>query len=256
MPRWQVNDKFMTIFLPINTELQRIFIRLCLLYCLLFISCGNEKPTYNGFYYPWIEEKDSVIYVYDERRLSLGKQYHLMKKMKTDSGTYVQKTVYNQALTPTLKTIEKQLSNGFVLTDYILFQAGREQLDTIEARIVEGQTFYYHMDSVQDVLVENLHLDLSDTSHHSMIIIRNSRLKDKGTFNYKGNKYPAILMNISGEIEDIQSGSVTLSINGERKYAAEIGCVEFTQSINNKISYEYHFIGKLTPEEWKSLQDD
>ncbi len=228
--------------------------------CLLFLlqSCIQEAELpYTNYYYPWLHTQDTVIYVYKEQSSHLGMQYHVMTRVETDSGDYVVKKVYDEALIPILKTREKALSNGFLLEDYILYRTDSTgSIDTVPLQVVEGQSFYLGKMKPGETLVEHYRINNIDTATHDVIIIKNAEQAETGRFMLNGKEYPSLRIDIIGEIEDIQLGSVTLPIQGSKTYVEGVGCVNFTQTIQNAISYDYLFQEELTVDEWKKLYNE
>ncbi len=222
---------------------------------LLSVACTqSEKLPYQDYYYPWMDNLDTVIYVYKEESNMLGRQYHLMTSRQDETGLYVIKEIYNEDFQILSSTIEKKIGNGFVAESYIIYGSNADgELIPYEAEVKSGQMFYYDRMDDGQTLVQHYQVNEVDSVNHRMIIIKNLSYKKDSTFTFDGSQYPALWVEIDGEIENIGDGSVTLSLKGENIYAKGIGCVIFTQSIENTISHNYIYQGKLNPDEWNKL---
>lgn len=217
-------------------------------------SCVTEDNSpYQNYYYPWVETQDTVVFVYEEVAMGLGRQYQLMTREQINGDVYVKKEVFNESLKRLSLTREKKIANGFVMKDYVLYSNETDM--PFPAEIIEGQMFYFGELDQAGTLVQHFLIKDIDTSAHSMAIIKNLSYGKKGVYELDGKTYPSLSIEVVGEIEDIQSGSITLALKGENIYAEGIGCVTFTQSIENTISHNYQYQGKLDVNEWHKLYE-
>lgn len=220
---------------------------------LTILSCkDSEKMPYITYYYPWTTSNDTAIYVYEDQEMNLGTQYHFMYQVETDSGNYVEKIIYDDAFQPTIKTREKRLKNGYLMVKYLVFDENEKGgIDTVYMEIIEGQAFYFGSMDENETLVQHYRINNIDTSAHKLIFIKNLQYAGEGVMEVQGIEYPTLNVKITGEIEDIRVGSLVLPLHGKNIYAEGLGCVRYKQTIQNKISYDYLYKGKLSQSEWR-----
>lgn len=247
----------MTLLPDINLSIKRIAYLLGLVLYFNIVACVDSAQPYERYYYPWTSQYDTVVYVYGARGNQQGEQFHFMHKIEKGADLYIEKIIYNQDFHALSRTIEKRISNGYICTEYSLYnRTERGGVDTVVAEVLSGQMFYFDEMDKNTTLVQHYHLKNVDSAAHEMIIIRNMQYDGEERYTFAEKEYSAISMKIVGEIEDIQSGSVVLDLKGENIYVEGIGCVNFTQSIENTISHDYIYKEKLNAQEWKALRNE
>lgn len=212
----------------------------CCVAAILTLAACEKRRHVEEFYYPWRQLGTPTVYQYqptDTADTLAAPYYVLLQQLKTDTATFLLRTRYSNQFYQVNLQREEMLREGALLNDLRLFTftpEGRQQ--SLPAVIEHGNVFPFFVKDTAGIFLSRMYWELPDQKGHKQTLIRNRRYLHDTTFDFKGRKIPAIVMEVREVTDDDnQQGVLEIELKGTETYARGLGLVAYTLTDNNGI---------------------
>lgn len=205
-----------------------IYFLICIVTGGVTLAChSTDQNSLEGYYIPDQAENDGIVYEFKTEGFKEGKEYWYYNLRETSDSTHLIVTVYDEQFNQQQLSVEKELSNGWIQQQLLLFFLDSTQTRSEKVTIHTGNRFVFDLQDSLDVVHYSIEWEESlDGKPVTKRLFRNSRFMGYDTLSIMGDSQKAAHFVSRDKIEDDREGTLTLDLRSDEYYVKDWGLVE------------------------------
>jgi hypothetical protein len=214
---------------------------------VLFGACKNDKDI-SAYYFPVKALREGKVYEYrylGNNKIAPEYWYHQTltpdPKASDKKGDYFTSTLYDIDLNVRQIVSEEIVSNGMLLDDlHLYFKKDSSQTTAkVQPTIVQRNVYPFEIQDTSLKYVYKIHFKDPFDTLQTTYLTRTRKYAGKTTYNYKGQTYDCVMMNLEETIDNDREGHLEFKIYGKELYAKGIGLIYYKKGIRSDFALEY-----------------
>jgi hypothetical protein len=211
-------------------------------------SCQNRSQRdIRDFYYPLRSLQNGLVYEYRSPAIdSLTPAYWYHRSLIQDEGVYLTSTYYEHELEPLQLVKEEVVSNGMLVKDAFLYEAGDSsgRQPRIDLEVLQGAAFPFVVSDSSGVFLYKVRWSPPQDSGATYTVIKNRRYMGDTLVNVLGEEREAVVFQLKELLAYDKNGVFEKQYGGQEIYAEGLGLVYYSKTVDDRMSWDYALVGR------------
>lgn len=226
---------------------------------ILLFSC--ESTVYPGkpYYFPveYLAQHPTIYRYYHPSNDSIAPEIWLMNGVQTDTGLFLESTLFEGTSTIVQTSSDKMAENGSLLRQIALFfPDSLGNMRPVKGQVLEPAGFLFTKHQPNELTLLKVRFKISEAPRHIITLSRARQFRKDTIISVLGRQYPALSFNLTEHIDDEQDGHLELTYPGYEVFAKGLGRVYYKKAIKPGYTIEFLLKDTISVFNFKRQSDD
>jgi len=226
---------------------------LLLIASLSLTSCQEEgQRDIRDFYFPLRELEEGLVYEYRSPSIdSLTPAYWYYRSFLKEEGVFLTGTYYEFQLEPLQLVREELVSNGMLVQDVYLYEAGDStgQQERTKVEVLQGSAFPFEVSDTNSVFLYKIRWSPPRDSGAVITLTKNRQYLGDTTVQTMGKNRDAVIFEVKELLEYDKNGVFEQQYGGREIYAEGIGLVYYNKTVSGNMRWDYALVSRYPMKE-------